>query len=147
MLAVTLSPLDVARVAPHLWIGSAPPVGDDLARARFDLVVLCAEEYQPRSWELPGVQVVHAGFDDTPFPSATDQQTARDSAALVARAIAADKRVLVTCWQGRNRSGLVCALALKRLYRWDPRACIAAVRAARPNALTNPAFRRLVQAL
>lgn len=147
MLATTLEPLDVARVAPRLWIGSAPSVGPTVSRAHFDVLMLCAIEYQPRSWEIPGVRVVHAGFEDTPFPSEDEQSVMRNAAFLTARAISLDKRVLVTCWQGRNRSGLVCALALRQLHRWHPEICVEAVRAARPGALTNPTFCRLVESL
>lgn len=147
MLAAALEPLDIARVAPRLYIGSAPPVGPALRDAGFDVVVLCAEEYQPRSWELPGVHVIHAPFDDSATPTDADVTAARGAARLTARAVAAKKRVLVSCWQGRNRSGLVCAEALKLLYRWDPRVCIGAIQAVRPHALTNGAFRELIQSL
>lgn len=144
MLAVTLEHLDVARVAPGLWIGSAPPVGPTVAHQGFQVVVLCAEEYQPRSWELPGVRVVHAGFNDTPFPTADDEAAAVGAARLTARALLQKRRVLVTCWQGRNRSGLVCAAALCSVYGWDARVARDAVRAVRPNALTNPTFQRMI---
>jgi protein-tyrosine phosphatase len=143
----TTPSLDVARVAPKLWIGSAPPVGRSLSRAGFDAVVLCAKEYQPPSRELPGVFVVHAGFDDSLQPSAEDVETALEASRLVATLVADKQRTLVSCWLGKNRSGLVTALALHRLYGASGRECIAAVRSARPGALFNPAFVALVEDL
>ncbi len=48
-------------------------------------------------------------------------------------------RVLVTCMQGRNRSGLVSALMLIRLGATAD-AAIRSIRRARVNALTNEQF-------
>jgi protein-tyrosine phosphatase len=143
----TTPALDVARVAPKLWIGSAPPVGRSLTRARFDAVILCAKEYQPSSRELPGVFVVHAGFNDSLDPSEADVETALEASHLVAQLVADKQRTLVSCWLGKNRSGLVTALALHWLYGLPGRECIAAVRDARPGALFNPAFATLVEDL
>jgi len=61
-------------------------------------------------------------------------------AGLVADAVGADRRVLVRCSGGLNRSGLVVASALVRLGH-PPDEAIALVRRARgPWALTNPGF-------
>ncbi|NIR28734.1 MAG: dual specificity protein phosphatase family protein [Gammaproteobacteria bacterium] len=138
------SDLDAAQIAPGLWIGSAPPTGDACAVAGFQEVMLCAREYQPRSWEMPGVKVVHAGFHDQDPPDSADALTARLGALRVARSLVEGQQVLVTCWRGRNRSGLVCALALRQLYGLSGHRAIARVRAARPTALTNPAFCQMV---
>jgi len=133
--------LDVARVSPKLWIGAAPPTGGAVAAAGFDLVVLCAREYQPRGSELPGVEILHAGFDDSGMrPTAEEQHVAERAAYLVADRVAEGDRVAVTCWQGINRSGLVCALTLHVLYGIPGAQATQLVRKARPGALSNPYF-------
>lgn len=139
--------LDVTRVAPKLYMGSAPRVGPALAQAGFDVVLLCAKEYQPRSRELPGVLVVHCGIDDSLRPTEADIETAIDASRVAAMAIMEGKRVLISCWMGKNRSGLVTALTLMRLYGLSGPEAVHTVQAARPGALFNPAFVSLVEEL
>jgi len=121
---------------PWLAQGSAPPPG---ARIPFDVIVLAAEEYQP---ELPGYEVMHVPLDDGPPPSAQDRARIRTAAREIARKVRAGKRVLVTCWQGRNRSGVLAGLALVELGLPRDRA-VRRIRAYR-NGLTNPYFRAMV---
>ncbi len=139
--------LDVDRVASKLYIGGAPAVGPALANAGFAAVVLCAAEYQPRSYELPGVIVLHAGIDDALKPTQEDMDIALAASHQAAELVADKQRTLVSCWMGKNRSGLVTALTLHWLYGLSGRDCIAAVRHARPGALSNPAFVALVEDL
>ncbi len=55
------------------------------------------------------------------------------------------ERVLVTCAMGRNRSGLISALAMRQAYKITGDHAIAAVRSARgPNALNNPQFCQVI---
>jgi len=87
-----------------------------LAKSGFNVLVLCAQEIQPRSPNFPGVLVVHAPIDDA-RPSAEEQQTIRNAATIVAGYLKEGRRVLVTCAQGRNRSAVVAAMALKMITR------------------------------
>ena len=136
--------IDATRLAPNLWIGSKPPPGDVLAKHGFHTVVLCAREWQPEGL-YRGVEVIPAGFHDDPDGLDTeDLETALWSSGVVAHRILSGRRCLVTCWQGRNRSGLVCALALTRAARIPPNVAGEIVRAQRPFSLTNPAFRRML---
>ncbi len=146
-LAAKQQMLDVTRIAPKLYMGSAPRVGTALADAGFDVVLLCAKEYQPRSRELPHVLVVHCGFDDSLSPTQADVDTALEASRVAADRIMRGDRVLISCWLGKNRSGLVTALTLVRLYGLSGREAVEAVRAARPGALVNPAFVSLVEEL
>jgi protein-tyrosine phosphatase len=50
------------------------------------------------------------------------------------------KRVLVHCIAGKNRSGLICALTVRRALGLSGAAAVAHVRHCRPGALTNPYF-------
>jgi protein-tyrosine phosphatase len=53
----------------------------------------------------------------------------------------------VTCWAGRNRSGLVTAIALHKLTGFSGVQCVRIIRKARPLALTNLQFRAAIKAL
>jgi len=130
--------LGYAWVLPRLAQGSVPmaPLHRD-----FHAVVLCAEELQ----DLPAlgvdvgdVEVLKAPLDDAE-PTLHEIHVAFDAAREVVRRWRLGQRILVTCHQGRNRSGLVTALALMMMGATDQQA-IEAVRAARKNALTNRHF-------
>ena len=56
-------------------------------------------------------------------------------------------RILVTCHEGRNRSGLVSALTLMRLYGWTGARAAEWVQRKRAGSLTNPHFLRSLQEL
>lgn len=147
--------VDAARVAERLWIGSHPPVAgieccpyhapssdSDLAAAGFTFLVLCAEGYQPAASHFPGVKVVHAPFDDD-YEGIDERQlaTALYAAEESIKAHRKGHRVLITCIAGRNRSGLVTALALASLGGIRPAAAGKLVRKRRGSAaLTNPSF-------
>jgi protein-tyrosine phosphatase len=116
--------------------GSAPPVD---VRLPFDVIVLAAKEFQP---EIPGYEVIRVPLDDGPRPTREEQTRIRDTAYEVARLVRDGRRVLVTCWQGRNRSGVIAGLALVELGVPGPRAA-RRIRRIR-NGLTNPHFLEMV---
>ena len=135
--------MNYSPMTPHLSQGSAPTALSDFAvlRADFDVLVLCAAEYQPSGSLFPGIEVIHAPFDDAgDGPDGSDIQTARAAAQAVVSRVRRGKRVLVTCWLGVNRSGLVTALALTDLLGISGAAAVDHVRARRPIALRNPHF-------
>jgi protein-tyrosine phosphatase len=137
--------LDASRVAPGLYQGSAPKPGQVLP---FDLVVLCAEEYQLPQWREPfgrRTHVLRVPLDDSGRPPTEDETRWAEAAGrIVAKARAVGNRVLVTCWQGFNRSGLVMGHALVNLGV-HPGQAIQAVKSARgPRALSNSWFRQLL---
>jgi len=104
------SGVDATRIAEGLYMGSQP----ELARCvgHWDLVVLCAEEYQPRNPHR-GLSVFHAPLLDGAL--STMHRLYAEHAALVAHLLGPAQRVLVTCHAGFNRSGLVVARVL--MYR------------------------------
>lgn len=124
------------RFRGSLYQGHAPPTGDAVWRAGFDVLALCAEEYQPS--DFPGVRVLHVPLDDA-CPTPREWLIANGAAQETALMLRGGRRVLVTCWQGRNRSGLVVALALRRLGLTGEQA-VARVKERRVGALTNPCF-------
>lgn len=136
------------EVFPKLWQGSAPPIGDRLRLDGFTHLALCAEEYQPTPPDLafPGVEVFYAPNDDA-FEGLTDSQLrgAVTTARKVANALATGGKVLVTCREGRNRSGLVSALAIHMLTGKPGTSCVRDVHMHRPRSLMNPAFVRMLR--
>lgn len=147
---------DATLIHPGLWQGSRPPFGFVLSRAGFNMVVLCAEEFQPphvmpagydvlirgMGTPFPDVEVVYAPNDDsfTIPPSREQLKTALAASARVADVIRAGGKVLVTCWMGKNRSGLVSALTLHRLLGISGFQAAHRIRCRRRGALSNPYF-------
>lgn len=131
--------MDATRILPKLYQGSLPPEGRELADRGFDVLVLCAEEHQPSGRKFPGVQVYHAPLDDHDL-SAVEARIAERAAEAVRRHVLRGERVLVTCAMGRNRSGLVVALAILKLTAMTGFDAATLVRRGRAGALSNPSF-------
>lgn len=131
------------RVVLRLWQGAAPdPFG---SYKEFDLIVLCAEEVQPKFNRFKG-RIIRAPFSDTLYPSGKERRIAIRAARIVAEQLRKKKKVLVTCAAGLNRSGLVVALVLRMATRMHSEAIIRRIRKARgSHALSNPAFVRIVR--
>lgn len=127
-------------IAERLYMGSAPLPQDDL---HVDVVALCAEEYQPKWLRVP--HVIYGGFDDAEIDAETLYE-AGVMAKQVGAAIRAGKRVLVTCMQGRNRSGLVVALVLVHYYGLSGEDAVTLIRKRRGRlALSNDRFRAFLK--
>jgi len=123
-----------------LWLGGADDIGSG---DHYDLIVLCADEFQPKAHLIakPGTQVLHAPNDDSERPLTREQAwIAITASRAVTKAFREGKKVLVSCMQGRNRSGLVMALTLHQLYGMDGEWCRGYIRSRRPHALTNDSF-------
>lgn len=131
------------RVHENLWMGNAPQIGDAIER-HFRALILCAHEYQPHRNLFGGkTQVINAPmFDEYSNMPKSDMITAVRAGGCVARFLREGKSVLVTCIAGKNRSGLVCVIALcAGPTKMKPDEAIAAVRQARGlDALQNPQF-------
>jgi protein-tyrosine phosphatase len=139
--------LDCDRLITRLYIGAAPKRGPDVAQAGFSTLVLCAEEYQPRLAEFPGLHsVIHAPLDDA-IPTEEEIDTAMTAALEAADRYEAGERVLVTCMAGRNRSGLVSALALHFITCAPPSRCARLVQREREGALFNRYFVELLRTM
>jgi protein-tyrosine phosphatase len=127
---------DATQVGPGLFIGSRP-----VHAHGFDVLVLCAREIQDPD-DYQQIEVVLAPMDDstlrTDFPQ--ELSTALRARDAVLRALRKGQRVLVTCRQGRNRSGLVCALVLRELTGWPGKMIVSHLRNLRPGALSNPVY-------
>ncbi len=98
-------------------------------------------EYQIAPENFPGVEVIYAPNNDDGSPATREQFADAIRAARIATMrILEEKRILVTCMAGRNRSGLVSALTLYMLGV-PPKLAIEWVREKRQrNSLVNPHF-------
>jgi protein-tyrosine phosphatase len=127
-----------------LAVGPKPPTGSAVARGGFQMLVLCAIEYQPPASKFPGVYVLHVPLTDHGAAMTSIERTlARRAARIVAKELSRGHNVLVTCRQGRNRSALVAAIALVQLGMSRPRS-ISHLRRMRFQALANKDFERMV---
>jgi protein-tyrosine phosphatase len=130
---------DYLTEGPWLAQGSAPPVGSYLP---FDVIVLSAREYQPN---LLGYIVMHVPLSDRPNEPPPDPPTRtriRRAAHAIVSHMRNQRRVLVTCWEGRNRSGVLAGLAMRELG-------VPGIEAAQlirrlRDGLTNPHFYKMV---
>jgi len=144
-LTYPVIPATASQVHGNLWMGGWPPPGWRLA-SHFDCLALCAMEYQVPEC-FPGVQVIQAHLNDDGTPMRREEAyEAVRAATQVIKWLEQDLRVLVTCFAGRNRSGLVSGLALCRgPTAMNPAEAIRTIRSARgEGALSNPWFLKLL---
>ena len=135
------------RIFRGLHQGGIPRQGGWLHHHGFATLVLAAEEEQPPADRFPGVRVVRFPLDDDLVPWSRPQLAAlRRLTVELAREVRLDRRVLVTCQMGLNRSGLIVAATLMRLTGATADEVIGLVRARRdPWALSNPVFEELLR--
>lgn len=139
---------DHTRMAPKLWQGGAPPEGMALRQAGFDVLVMAAGEHLRPPERFPGVKVIHVELDDSGVPmKETEWQDAQATAQAVAHELRKGKRVLVTCWQGKNRSGLVTALTIWMMSDEPGAKIVEHIQRTRPGALSNRWFVGALSAL
>ena len=136
-----MSKLDATRIFDRLYQGAFPPKGLTLRKLGFDILVLSAIEKQPPDQDFPGVQVLRCALRDDGTPlTMLEWNMAATCAARVAELHRRGAKILITCAMGRNRSGLITALALALLTGRTPAQCAGHVRLMRRNALTNDYF-------
>jgi protein-tyrosine phosphatase len=139
--------IDADPILRNLWQGAEPPHGGVLRDAGFRLLVLSAEEIQPSREKFPGVVVIYAPNDDTLRPTLEQMRLAMRAARAVAKAVKRGTKTLVTCAMGRNRSGLISALALREITGCSGADAVKHVQKSRSDALTNKTFANMVSAL
>jgi len=127
------------QLMPGLMIGPIPYEGDFVAQAGWDVLVLCAHENEDPA-KYPGVEVIVAPGSDAVPMRAHDDQRWLEAGRLVAERVKEGKQVLVTCMQGQNRSGFVCAVALHHLKGFSGKRAVEYVQKHRPGSLWNKAF-------
>lgn len=154
------------EITPRLFMGPIPLPGPHVAQAGFSVLILAASprEYRvayglkktdPIESVFPGVPLVFVvGLTDDYEVPVTESEFRRVMAAseTVKHAVREHRKALVTCMMGRNRSGLVTALALRELCNWSGARAIQQVRAGREKSgtkkvLENPMYVELLERL
>lgn len=138
------STLDANLISGRLYQGGMPLTGKFLASVGFNVLVLCAKEFQPADSQYDGIEVLRCPLDDVPtLMRSSDLKRVRETAMSLARRLKHGDSVLVTCAMGLNRSGLVVAATLLAVTgkKPGPKAIIDLIRAKRSKlALGNKAF-------
>ena len=130
--------LDATRLAPKLYQGSYP--WEPIKPRSFDVLVLCAMELQQRPDEL-GLRTLRCPLNDDGTPmTRREWHNAVRTADEVVQLLLRGARVLITCAQGRNRSGLVAGIVLYRTSGLSGAECVRHIQQRRPGALTNEHF-------
>jgi protein-tyrosine phosphatase len=128
------------RILNNLWMGSAPPASDQLQKD-FDCLILCAVEYQTA--QFPGMDVsrIELHDDGKTLLTEADKREAIKLAYETIENLKQKKKVLITCMQGLNRSGLVVALTLMIGGKFSLGQVVGMIREQRgPYALSNHDF-------
>ena len=137
------NPSSIFKITDNLYIGDAPIIGPHIG-VYFDDLFLCAKEYQPVDcFQNVSVHSMHLSNDGSIMTSNERIQVIR-AASNILDMLNENRMVLVTCMAGRNRSGIVCALALMcgaNGNRMESEEAISFVRNSRgPMALSNSQF-------
>lgn len=140
---------DCNRILPRLYQGAAPPADATLMLYGFNVLVLCAVEYQPKRELFGGLTLLRCPFDDNYDVRLTsaEKRLIFDTAARVVQALRAGARTYVSCAMGLNRSGLVTALVVREMTGSSGREARQWVQSRRPGALQNPHFGLLLDEL
>jgi len=129
-----------------LWISGCPIDCDWVRRERIALVVDVADpDLRLDRDQLGGIEYCKEALVDGPeLPTpVTLDRLVRD----VVNAVREGKRVLVACAGGRNRSGLVVALAVHQLLGCSGAQALHLVQSRRENAVNNQTFARHLASL
>ena len=143
--------LDYHWIMPNMAQGSypEPPLS---AFKDFDILVLCAKELQSKSTRAPnGKHLVRLPMEDDIYRPVMpkDAQRYHGTARELAKAVMRGKKVLVTCAQGVNRSGLITSLIVMNLTTLPGRDVVRMLRQRRKVGggaypLMNPMFESFV---
>lgn len=104
--------MNADQVSHNLWVGGLPTDAKAVDK-HFDALVLAAREFQDifPVHKYPGTKLLLAPLDDDKLTS-QDKATALSTAIKVHELMQKDKRVLVACAAGVNRSSLIAGLAM-----------------------------------
>lgn len=139
------------NILDNLYMGGAPAffreedVEDVPGAKRFDCVFLCAQEYQVPSGDPEDTMLFQVGFDDKHDLDIREMQTILAASDLAKRQIEKGRTTLISCWMGWNRSGIVTAITLLKLFpTMSPRYAVELIQKNRKDALRNTFFKNLI---
>jgi hypothetical protein len=141
----------IQNLAQGGWGDPGVEAGIQNAWQEFDVIVLCAEEHQgPRVKAPAGKYLFRLPLDDDPYVQLpTDVgKVVVDVASAVGTYLLNGHRVVTTCHQGLNRSGLTTAIILMKYYRMSAQEAAKLIRSRRDrDALCNPMFVQFLERL
>jgi hypothetical protein len=154
---VSIRQIDATEVFPNLWQGGLHQFAGLAAPTHSLRPTLVSFSDLDRAVVLApdvGVIIVSPAAKVLPLDDSGDARSdmsrineASSAADRVAAHLVAGRRVGVFCRAGRNRSGLVAALAIRRLAGWTGAQAMQHVKSTRPFALTNEHFARFLNSL
>lgn len=143
-----MASLDFHWIVPNLAQGSYPNP-PQVAFDQFDVLVFTAEEHQPRIKAPKGCYLFKIPLDDDiyrPLPVEV-QRILHEAAQRISAFLLQGHKVLITCHQGLNRSGILTALVLMYAHRMRAKDAIRLIRRKRDKeALCNPMFEQFLLA-
>jgi len=130
---ISINEMDVSKIAPRLYQGGLEEFhGCQIAISGVNLVVkLTSDDTDTR---ILWPDLIEFPLED----EVEDLQYLSDLNTLagkIARSIRNGDKVAIFCRQGRNRSGLLTGLVLRRLYKWDGLRIVNHIRSRRADAL------------
>ena len=137
--------IDCARIAivsttyAAIYQGASPRDWNTLDVGERARVILCAPLRDGENWPEDERFRYYPFADDIYGPSERERGIIEAAVADAFAALADHRDVFVFCREGRNRSGLVVGLTLRRLG-WTGQAAIDLIRSKRAKALTNTFF-------
>jgi hypothetical protein len=147
--SLVLAAGDASNPETEIWMGGAHSlIGESIegSHLRQSWLVDCAGDIDA-SYRAATGRWLACVFPDHDGPLGSSNYVERTVEAVVEAALGRDgpapARVYVMCQHGMNRSGLVSGLILRGLGV-RPRDAVDRIRAARPGALANDYFRRLL---
>jgi protein-tyrosine phosphatase len=138
---------DFNWIVPGLAQGSYPEPPES-AFDTFDVVVFAAEELQPNIQAPAGCFLFKLPMDDDiyrPVPPAVGEVLHHTARAL-ASYLRGGHKVLTTCAQGRNRSGILSGLTMMYCFGMPADDVIKIIQRKRKYALVNTMFTQWLQA-
>lgn len=144
------------EVSPHLWVSAMPEPSWPLVPWGIGLLVSTSDHLPPQAarrieWGTRGGAVgegnlvyLHWPIEDGMLPNL---QAGSAVVAMVVFALQGGTKVLVHCQEGRNRSGLIAALAIREIHQCSGQEALMQVRARRPGMLSNRRFASYLESL
>jgi protein-tyrosine phosphatase len=138
--------MDSTKLVERVYIGSAPTGSHG-----FNVIALCAEEYQPPAKVFAPAKVLRIRLADNFRPlSAPRVREIKDKVSFLVEEWAEGSSLLITCAMGRNRSALISALVLSQVCNVSPAEAGKYVRKVRKDAygvaaLENAYFREVLR--
>lgn len=124
---------------PNLYV-SAWPDAKTLEREDFDVVVTCCWKEIPEGWKDFIIQHYHYPMSDSSQIPGKIPPEVDEAVRTVLRALTNNKKTLVHCYAGHNRSWLVATLAYATITGLTPKTAYTNVMKIYDGALRNTAF-------